>query len=250
MRGFAIIAAGGLGKRMNLASGVSKQLLRLGGKPVLCHTLSAFEQASSIEGVYVAAGAAHLDTLRRLVRRYGFSKVNCVIEGGAERQDSIYNCIERLAQELETLSAREKKQCVVLIHDGARPFIQPSEIDAIAMLSKQFGACVPATKPKDTIKRIGADARFFGATLDRSSLLQVQTPQGFSANLIIAAHRLARQKKFYATDDAALIEKFFPTQRIKIFETGYHNLKLTTPEDLDFGVAILKRLRLSQKQSS
>jgi 2-C-methyl-D-erythritol 4-phosphate cytidylyltransferase len=72
--------------------------------------------------------------------------------------------------------------------------------------------------------------------------MQVQTPQGFWAERIIAAHRQAKQSGFYATDDAALVEKFFPEQCIKIFETGYHNLKITTPEDLDLAKAMLKRL--------
>jgi len=98
----------------------------------------------------------------------------------------------------------------ILVHDGARPFIQPEEIDAIVALSLEFGASVPANRPKDTIKRIGMDPGFFGETLDRAALLQVQTPQGFRANILIDAHQQAEKEGWYATDDAALVERYFP----------------------------------------
>jgi 2-C-methyl-D-erythritol 4-phosphate cytidylyltransferase len=101
---------------------------------------------------------------------------------------------------------------------------------------------VPATKPKDTIKFIGRTPEVFGETLDRSRLLQVQTPQGFSPAKLIEAHRLARREQWYATDDAALVERFFPEQEIRIYETGYHNIKITTPEDVFLAEAILARL--------
>ncbi len=120
----------------------------------------------------------------------------------------------------------------ILVHDGARPFIQPDEIDAIAALSLEYGASVPANRPKDTIKCIGTTPGFFGETLDRATLLQVQTPQGFKADILIKAHEQAAKEGRYATDDAALVERYFPANPIRIYETGYHNIKITTPEDL------------------
>lgn len=99
---------------------------------------------------------------------------------------------------------------------------------------------MPATKPKDTIKFIDDSSEFFGETLERNRLRQVQTPQGFRAELIIEAHLKAKADSFYATDDAALVERYFPEQKIKIVETGYHNLKLTTPEDVEIAKAIMK----------
>lgn len=250
MRVYAIIAASGLGKRMKLRPGQSKQYLKIGRYPVIYYTLSAFQQATSVQSVIVATVPEHIENVWRLSHRHGFSKVTHIIEGGKERQDSIYNCIQVIKNELSELSPEEQAQSVILIHDGVRPFIQPEEIDQVAAHSREFGACVPATKPKDTIKFVGADPQFFGETLDRSKLLQVQTPQGFRAELIIEAHRVAREKNFYATDDAALTEAFFPDQKIKTFETGYHNIKITTPEDIDIGQAILKRLQRRSKDSN
>jgi len=245
MQAIAIIAASGVGKRMKLPSGKTKQYLKLGVYPVIYYALSAFQQASSVETIFVATLKSHISYLQKMARRYGFDKVQFVIEGGKERQDSIFNCVEKIREVYGKDGALEDK--VILIHDGVRPFIQPHEIDEVAARSKEFGACVPATKPKDTIKYIaGDDNRFFGETLDRSQLLQVQTPQGFRADVIMSAHEKAQHDDFYATDDAALTEAYFPEQKINIFEMGYHNIKITTPEDMDLGKAILKRLRQSK----
>jgi 2-C-methyl-D-erythritol 4-phosphate cytidylyltransferase len=165
----------------------------------------------------------------------GFSKLKAVIEGGKERQDSVNNCIKAIELEIR---ATGNTPDTILVHDGARPFIQPEEIDEISRLSMQYGACVPATRPKDTIKYIGSNPDFFGETIERSTLLQVQTPQGFQSRLLIQAHEQAELERWYATDDAALVERFFPEQPIKIFEMGYHNIKITTPEDIPVAEAI------------
>ncbi len=239
MKSFVIIAASGVGKRMQLEGGVSKQMLAIGGLPVICHTIRAFEEAATVEAVYIATKADSIAQLEELIAKHGFRKVRAVIEGGKERQDSISNCITLIEEEIRTSGVMPD---AILVHDGARPFIQPGEIDDIAMLSARYGACVPATKPKDTIKFIGSSPEVFGETLDRSRLLQVQTPQGFSPEKLIEAHRLARREAWYATDDAALVERFFPEQAIRIYETGYHNIKITTPEDVFLAEAILASL--------
>ncbi|ASQ90220.1 2-C-methyl-D-erythritol 4-phosphate cytidylyltransferase [Prosthecochloris sp. GSB1] len=241
MSSYAIIAASGVGKRMKLQDGLSKQMLEIGGRSVIYHTLSAFERASSVDAVYIATKPDSIETLLAMAERDGFSKVKAVIEGGKERQDSIYNCIERIEKDMH--SGKAAMPDAILVHDGARPFIQPEEIDDIAALSIAYGACVPATKPKDTIKYIGENPEFFGETLDRGRLVQVQTPQGFTAPLLIQAHRHAKLEQSYATDDAAIVERFFPAQRIRIYEMGYHNIKITTPEDIHLAEAILTKLR-------
>ncbi len=241
MSSVAIIAASGVGKRMNLRNGLSKQFLEIGGYPVIYHTLAAFQHAGSISGIYIATKPDSIGTLEQLTEEYRFSKVQAIIPGGKERQDSINNCIELIAEHIET--GRIECPDTILVHDGARPFIRPDEIDEIAKLSFEFGACVPATKPKDTIKYISDKPEFFGETLDRSLLLQVQTPQGFAAGKLIEAHRKAREARSYATDDAALVEKFFPDQNIRVFEMGYHNIKITTPEDIFLGEAIYAQLQ-------
>lgn len=245
MKAVVIIAASGVGKRMKLDGGQSKQMLEIGGLPVISHTIRAFEDATTVEGIYIATKADSIGQLEELISRYGFRKVRAVIEGGRERQDSIGNCMELIEREI---AASGRTPDAILVHDGARPFIQPEEVDDIARLSARYGACVPATKPKDTIKFIGRTPEVFGETLDRSRLLQVQTPQGFAPEKLIEAHRMARQEQWYATDDAALVERFFPDQDIRVYETGYHNIKITTPEDIFLAEAILAGLQRKREE--
>jgi len=239
VKAIAIIAASGAGKRMRLPGGGSKQLLEIGGFPVIHHTLRAFEESELVGEVYVATKAGSIELLREMARQAGFSKVRHVIEGGAERQDSVGNCVRAIALRGTPCEA-------ILVHDGARPFIRPREIDEIVRLSLESGACVPANRPKDTIKFVGDDPRFFGPTLDRSRLLQVQTPQGFRSGLLVEAHTKAAEEGWYATDDAALVERYFPENPVRIYETGYHNIKITTPEDIGIAEAIHRSLREEQ----
>jgi len=238
MNAIAIIAASGIGKRMQLKDGLSKQMLEIGGFPVIYHTLKAFQMASSITAIYIATKLESKATLEEMAAASGFTKLKAIVEGGKERQDSVNNCIKAIEEERHRSGVASD---ALLVHDGARPFIQPEEIDEIVHLSLLFGACVPANKPKDTIKCIGRDANFFGETLDRSQLLQVQTPQGFRSELLVQAHEQAELEGWYSTDDAALVERFFPEQLIKIFETGYHNIKITTPEDIPVAEAIYQQ---------
>ncbi|MGQ9805836.1 MAG: 2-C-methyl-D-erythritol 4-phosphate cytidylyltransferase [Chlorobiales bacterium] len=243
MNALVIIAAGGMGTRMNLKAGESKQYLKLGRYPVLHHTLKAFEACAFVSSIAIATPPTHLYELVRLVNRASFKKVHHFLQSGKERQDSIFNCIEVFAAIYAAMNPTEQRETVILIHDGARPFIQPTDIERIAQDALNFGAAVPATKPKDTIKFVDASGEFFVETLERSRLRHVQTPQGFRAPLIIEAHAKAKADSFYATDDAALVERYFPEQKIKVVETGYYNLKLTTPEDVELAKAILKQLK-------
>jgi 2-C-methyl-D-erythritol 4-phosphate cytidylyltransferase len=246
MNALVIIAAGGLGTRMKLKEGESKQYLKLGRYPVLHYTISAFEACAFVSSIAVATQPAYLYELVRIVNRAPFKKVHHFLQGGKERQDSIFNCIEVFASVYHAMSEAMKRDTVILIHDGARPLIQPQDIERIAKDALHFGAAVPATKPKDTIKFIDDSGEFFGETLERSRLRQVQTPQGFRAQLIIDAHLKAKADGFYATDDATLVERYFPEQKIKIVETGYHNLKLTTPEDIEIAKALMKHQSKTQ----
>ncbi|MBZ4219325.1 MAG: 2-C-methyl-D-erythritol 4-phosphate cytidylyltransferase [Chlorobium sp.] len=239
MNTIAIIAASGIGKRMQLNNGVSKQFLEIGGFPVVFHTLKAFQMASSVGAIYVATQMENKGILEEMASSSGFTKLKSIVEGGKERQDSIYNCINAIEQERRLTGTLAE---IILVHDGARPFIRPEEIDEISRLAMLHGACVPANRPKDTIKYIGENPEFFGETLDRSKLLQVQTPQGFRSGLLIQAHQQAELEKWYATDDGALVERFFPHQPVKIFETGYHNIKITTPEDIPVAEAIFRQI--------
>lgn len=246
MKTVVIIAASGIGKRMKLGRGMSKQMIDIGGRTVIWHTMKAFQDAKSVEAIYIATKAESIKPFEKLARENGFTKIRSIIQGGKERQDSIYNCMKLIEVEIERTGQMPD---AILVHDGARPFIQPEEIEDIARISAEHGACVPATKPKDTIKFIGRTPEVFGETLERSRLLQVQTPQGFSPQQLMEAHRKAASDGWYATDDAALVERYFPEQKIHVYEMGYHNIKITTPEDIPIGEAILRGIK-AKKQAN
>ena len=137
MKTAVIIAASGVGKRMKLDGGLSKQMLEIGGQPVIWHTMKAFQDASTVESVYIATLPDSIPVFDEIARTNGFTKITAIIEGGKERQDSIGNCMKLIEEQIE---ASGEMPDAILVHDGARPFIQPEEIDEIARLSAEHGA--------------------------------------------------------------------------------------------------------------
>ncbi|MBI4428450.1 MAG: 2-C-methyl-D-erythritol 4-phosphate cytidylyltransferase [Ignavibacteriales bacterium] len=228
---FAIIPAAGSGTR--LGAEVRKQFLPLQGKPVLIHTLRQFEFCPDIDEVAVAVPESSIVEMERLVSEHRLHKVSKVLVGGERRQDSVSRVLGRLVL---------KDSDIVLVHDGVRPFITPKKISQVIKACRSHDAAVLAVQPKDTIRRSNGGG-FFDKTLDRTALWLVQTPQAFKASLLKKAFDKARKEKFYSTDEAALVERC--GVRIKIVEGSYDNIKITTQEDLDLGMLILERWKLS-----
>ncbi|NOZ56352.1 MAG: 2-C-methyl-D-erythritol 4-phosphate cytidylyltransferase, partial [Calditrichaeota bacterium] len=167
----AIIAAGGKGVRAGTP--INKQFVEIAGKPILAHTLDVFQTCEVVDEVLVVAPADWLFFVaEQIVDRFGFSKVRRVVEGGAERQDSVYEGLSRLDEDVD----------VVLIHDAARPFVTEQEIRRVTEAAQRVGAAICAVRPRDTVKRGPADE--VETTLPRNELWLVQTPQGFQRQLI------------------------------------------------------------------
>lgn len=229
---FAIVPAAGAGTR--LGSGAKKQFLPLKGKPVIIHTLQVFEHCSDVDEVAVAVPESALVDMESLMSRYRLHKVSKVIAGGERRQDSVYNV-------LRTLSAKDSD--LILVHDGVRPFIGMKKIAQVIEACREHGAAVLAVQPKDTVRK-SSGGGFFDATLDRSALWLVQTPQAFTAGTLRRAFEEAMKERLYATDEAALVEHI--GVRSRIVEGSYDNIKITTPEDLDLAGLIYERLQSSK----
>lgn len=225
---FVIVPAAGAGTR--LGSTVKKQFLPLKGKPILVHTLQQFEHCSDIDEVAIAVPESALVDVESFVSNYRLHKVSKVIAGGEQRQDSVYNVFRKLAA---------KDSDIVLVHDGVRPFIDPKKISQVIEVCREHQAAVLAVQPKDTIRRSNGGG-FFDSTIDRTAIWMVQTPQAFKAGLLKKAYRKARKERFYATDEAGLVE--FLGIKARIVEGSYDNIKITTTEDLELGMLIYERM--------
>lgn len=223
-----IIAAAGSGNRMG--SGIPKQYLDIQGKPVLTRTVEAFEKNEFTDAVYIVVNQDHVDLCREkyssgMNGKNGMSKVKQIVPGGAERQDSVYAALSIIPEDVD----------FVLVHDGARPFVKDKTINALIFSTVEHGAAVAAVPVKDTIK--SAEGGVFSKTLDRSKLYSIQTPQGFARKLLVQAYEKAFSENFYGTDDAVLVEKM--GEKVYLVEGDYHNIKITTKEDITVGEAIL-----------
>lgn len=226
----AIVLAAGQGKRMG--SKVQKQYLLLEDKPVLYYTLQSFEDSPLISEIVLVTGKEEIAYCREeIVHKYGFLKVKKIVAGGKERYHSVY----------EGLRAAEGSE-YVLIHDGARPFADGEIIRRICENVEIYDACVAGMPVKDTIK-IADEAGYAAQTPDRRMVWQIQTPQAFSYELIRNAYdRLMEEQPDGITDDAMVVETM-TDHKVKFVEGSYHNIKITTPEDLDIAQLFLKKLK-------
>ncbi|MBT2292430.1 2-C-methyl-D-erythritol 4-phosphate cytidylyltransferase [Paenibacillus albidus] len=212
-----VMVAAGRGTRMGTAE--SKQYLLLKGKPIIVHTLEVFQQHKLISEIVLVTGEQDMERCREWIDTYKLDKVTGVVCGGAERQHSVYNGLRQL------------NSTWVMVHDGVRPFVQPSEIEACYERARQVGASVLAVPVKDTIKQVDSDGKVL-STPDRRSLWAIQTPQTFRASELRLAYEAAERDGFLGTDDASLAER--AGIAVSVVEGSYRNIKITTPEDLDF----------------
>ncbi len=211
----AIIVAAGRGKR--LGSSLPKQFLKIRGRTMLEMSVEAFEKNHRIDEIFVVANPEYSELTGKLCEK--FSKVTRIVKGGKERQDSVAAALDLIC---------EPAGGIVLVHDGARPFVSDDIITAVAEAAADCGAAVPAVQAKDTIRqRSGEKSR----TLQRENLFCVQTPQGFRTSLLKEALKKATEDGFLGTDDASLIERL--GINISMVRGEEKNRKITTKEDLE-----------------
>ncbi len=221
-----VIVAAGRGTRMG--SEVKKQYLEICGIPLLARTIKVFESCENIDEIILVIDSNDIIFCKHeIIDRYGFDKVKSIVSGGETRQDSVYNGLQEVDKDCE----------VVLIHDGARPFIKQDEIISLIEAAREYKACTIATPVKDTIKLVGQD-EFIKETLNRNTLWSVQTPQAFLYDTVLAAHRRAMKDDFNGTDDAQLVERMGIS--VKLVKGSYNNIKITTREDLIIAKAIIE----------
>lgn len=214
----AIVLAAGSGKRMK--SQVHKQYLIIQDRPVLYYSLKEFED-SAVDEIVLVVGKGEEEFCRReIVDKYGISKVKAIVEGGKERYHSVFEGLKQTSD-----------ADYVLIHDGARPFVNQDIIRRCMQEVQKYQACVVGMPVKDTIK-IADEEGYAKQTPDRKNVWMIQTPQTFSYALIYEAYEeMLKTEDTAITDDAMVLERI-KGKKSKLIEGSYRNIKITTPEDL------------------
>ncbi len=218
MKYTAIVLAAGNGSRMKL--GYNKMFYTLNNKPIILLSMQKFLNDLNCTQLIIVVNEKEQDSIRFLLTKFNALNDKCIIvNGSSERQKSVYNGLKEVNNE------------IVLIHDGARPFITKTLIQSLVEEAKKYGCAIPGVKVKDTIKYVEND--FITKTIPREFLYAVQTPQACETKSLKIAQEQAKKEGYLATDEASLIEKYmdFP---VKIVESSYENIKITTQDDLIF----------------
>ena len=213
-----IIAAAGQGKR--LGADIPKQFLKIAGEPILVKTVRAFCDNESVDHIFIVTNGDYIEHCEQLAGEYNLEKVVSVVEGGKERQDSVYRALQHI-------DAVHPDTDFVLVHDAARPFISQNTIDSVIESAARVGAAIACVPVKDSIRQGNSEQSH---NVERSNLYSVQTPQGFKKSVLIEAYEKAFSDNYYGTDDAGLVER--TGQQIDLVMGQYDNIKITTREDM------------------
>jgi 2-C-methyl-D-erythritol 4-phosphate cytidylyltransferase len=221
----ALVPAAGRGLRMG--GSVPKQFLSLGGEPLIVQSLRTLQAASVVDQIVLAVPRADVEYCAdEIVSRHRFTKVTKVVAGGAERQDSVRYALAQVPSDTE----------IVLIHDAVRPFVTLRMIAEVVAAARKEGAAIIALPMRDTVKQVRTDGTI-ERTVDRTPLWLAQTPQAFRLDWIDVAHKKAHAEGIRATDDAFLVE--WLGHSVAVVEGSGENIKVTRPEDMVIGEAIL-----------
>ena len=218
----AVVPAAGSASRME---GLDKIMLPLADQPVLLHTLGALDLCPYVSKIVVVTREDLIVPIGQMCRDSGLAKVAKVVVGGPTRTHSVLNGVREVGDDCD----------LVAIHDGARPLVSQQVLEEAILRAAQCGAAAPAVPVKDTVKR--AAGGLVEATLERSELFAVQTPQVFEASLIRAALAKALEDGAAITDDCSAVERL--GIGVALTKGDYTNLKITTPEDMAVAEALL-----------
>ncbi|MEY2549379.1 MAG: 2-C-methyl-D-erythritol 4-phosphate cytidylyltransferase [Verrucomicrobiota bacterium] len=220
----AIIVAAGNSQRM----GFDKLLALLGDKPVLAHTIDAFERTASVNEIILVARPDRLREFEELVRQNNFKKVDRVIAGGEQRQDSVRAGLEQL----------NAKATFVAVHDAARPLVTPEQIERLLELARQHGGAALAEPITNTVKRADENLVVTGS-VPRESLYAMQTPQIFARHLLDKAYAAVAANNLSVTDEVSALELL--GAKVVLLPNDEWNVKITYPRDLLLAQTVLAR---------
>ena len=227
----AIIVAAGKGIRMN--AGIRKQYLHLGGEPILVRTVKVFSGCPSIREIWLVVPADDMDDCLEMV--HGHPEISTpvhVVAGGKSRQESVCRGLIAMGDHMDS-------EDLVAVHDAVRPMISRHHIELCISSAEKTGASILAVPVSETVKQVDADTGRISRTLERESLWLAQTPQIFKYRILRDAHEKAISEGIEVTDDAMMME--MQNIPVQIVAGDPKNIKITTPDDLALGEAILGR---------
>src|SRR2546425_1765818 len=192
--------------------------MRIGRVPVVTMTVDRFARHPGVTAIVVAAPEAHVERTRRALSPLARRRPLSVVPGGKSRQDSVWLALQAVPENAG----------IIVVHDAVRPLITSGLIEEVVRAAVEFGAAICALPVVETVKRVRNDV--VEATLDRSELWVVQTPQAFRADLLREAHEKARRDGVVGTDDAMLVERL--GHPVRVVHGLVENVKITIPEDL------------------
>jgi 2-C-methyl-D-erythritol 4-phosphate cytidylyltransferase len=218
----AIIVAAGSSRRM----GFDKLFAQLAGKPVVAHSIAAFEKCDEIDEILIVVREDRMDEFEQLVKHEKFTKVRKVVAGGDERHISVWN----------GLQAVNSESSYIAIHDGARPLVTPLLIKKCIALAYEKGAASCSAPIPDTVKRASTD-QIVTESVERSGLWAMQTPQVFNSGLILQAYAAIMSKNEQVTDEVSAVQRL--GKKIALLKNEDWNLKITFARDLEMAEHIL-----------
>jgi 2-C-methyl-D-erythritol 4-phosphate cytidylyltransferase len=223
MNRYAIIVAAGSGARMGAP--VPKQFLEIGGKPILMHTLNRFLEFDSTIRILVVLHPDYVARWRALCEQHGFAASHEIVLGGSERFYSVQKAVQTITDQDES---------IIGIHDAVRPMVSVATLENCYSIAREKGNAVPAIAVNDSMRVVDAAGNH---SIDRSSLRIIQTPQCF--NLMLLRKAFLQDYKPEFTDDASVVEAL--GERVELVEGNRENIKITTPEDLQWLSLMLAR---------
>lgn len=219
---YAVIFAGGIGKRMNTKA-LPKQFLKLYGKEIIIYTLEHFEKHKEIDGIAVACVEEWIPYLKELIEKYRLEKVRAVIPGGRTGQDSIFEGIKAVDQ------LAQGDGHIVLIHDGVRPLINEQIITNCIKSVRENGSAITVAPAVETIIRVDGNQQV-REVIERADCLMARAPQCFFLKDILEAHKKAVQENRHDFIDSASIMKYYG-HTLSVVDGPVENIKITTPMD-------------------
>lgn len=216
MKTIAIIPAGGSGKRTGLD--IPKQYIKVQEKEIIAYTLKIFQINNLVDEIIIAANREYFNLLNNIADKYSITKLTGIVEGGKERQDSVFNA----------LSSINYKNPLIIVHDAARPLLEQQTLSNAIFFAKEKGNAVVAIKARDTLLQTNEKHNF--GYLNREHIHYIQTPQIFYYNDLIKAFNAAHDINFMGTDESMLIKRI--GHNINLVEGSYRNFKITTQDDI------------------